>query len=83
MALVFAIIAGMVIGGGIVGYNLSRRWSREVETAKTDLQSMLEQHQQETEQSKDLKQQVADLEYQLNEARKDLNFYRNKNDQAD
>lgn len=78
MALVFAIIAGMVIGGGIVGYHLSRRWSQEVETAKTDLGQMLEQHQQEAEQSKELKQRVADLEYQLNEARKDLNFYRNK-----
>lgn len=78
MALVFAIIAGMVIGGGIVGYNLSRRWSNEVEGAKTDLNQMLEQHQAEVEQSKELKQRLADLEYQLNEARKDLNFYRNK-----
>jgi len=78
MALVFAILAGMVIGGGIVGFQLSRRWKNEVETAKADMQQVLEQHQQELEQTKDLKQKVADLEYQLGSAQKDLNYYRNK-----
>ena len=78
MALVFAVLAGMVIGGGIVGFQLSRRWKNEVETAKADMQQVLEQHQQELEQTKDLKQKVADLEYQLGSAQKDLNYYRNK-----
>lgn len=78
MALVFAILAGMVIGGGIVGFQLSRRWKNEVETVKADMQQVLEQHQQELEQTKDLKQKVADLEYQLGSAQKDLNYYRNK-----
>ena len=81
MALVFAIIAGMVIGGGVVGLQLSRRWKNEVETAKADMQQVLEQHQQEVEQTKELQQKVADLEYQLSSAQKDLNYYRSQQDQ--
>lgn len=79
MALVFAIIAGMVIGGGVVGLQLSRRWKNEVETAKQDMQQVLEQHQREVEQTKELQQKVADLEYQLGSAQKDLNYYRSQN----
>ena len=79
MVLVFAIIAGMAIGGGLVGFQLSRRWKNEVETAKQDMQQVLEQHQREVEHTKELQQTVADLEYQLGSAQKDLNYYRNQN----
>jgi uncharacterized protein YlxW (UPF0749 family) len=78
MALVFAILAGMVIGGGIVGLQLSKRWKSQMESAQADMQQVLEQHQQEQQASQELKQKVADLEYQLNEAKKDLNHYRNQ-----
>ncbi|WP_419812948.1 hypothetical protein [Bacterioplanoides sp.] len=78
MAIVFAILAGMIIGGGLVGWQLSQRWKSQVESAKADMQQVLAQHQQEQEAAQDLKQKVADLEYQLNEANKDLNFYRNQ-----
>lgn len=78
MALVFAILAGMVIGGGIVGLQLNKRWKSQVESAQADMQQVLEQHQQEQQASQELKQKVADLEYQLNEAKKDLNHYRNQ-----
>lgn len=78
MTLVFAILAGIIIGGGVVGWQLSKRWKAQVDGAKADMQQVLEQHQQEQEASRELKQKVADLEYQLNEANKDLNFYRNQ-----
>lgn len=78
MALLFAIIAGMIIGAGSVAYTLSKRWKNEVEIAKADMQQVLEQHQREQQASRELQQKVADLEYQLNEARKDLNHYRSQ-----
>ena len=68
----------MVIGGGIVGLQLNKRWKSQVESAQADMQQVLEQHQQEQQASQELKQKVADLEYQLNEAKKDLNHYRNQ-----
>ena len=78
MIAVFAVLAGIIIGGGCVGYTLSKRWHQQVKEAEQTLADAIEQHQQEQTVAKELKQQVADLTYQLNEAKKDLNAMRGK-----
>lgn len=72
MAIVFAILAGVILGAGIAGYWLSQRWQAQVREAEKALQEIARQHQQESDNSRALKQQVADLTYQLNQAKNEL-----------
>ncbi|GGY38612.1 hypothetical protein GCM10011297_09740 [Bacterioplanes sanyensis] len=72
MILVLALLAGLIIGGGIVGYVLSQRWQQQVQEAERSLQDIADQYQALEQQKKDDRQRIADLEYQLGEAKKDL-----------
>jgi predicted nucleic acid-binding Zn-ribbon protein len=72
MVLVLALLAGLIIGGGIVGYVLSQRWQQQVQEAERSLQDIADQYQALEQQKKDDRQRIADLEYQLGEAQKDL-----------
>ena len=72
MVLVLALLAGLIIGGGIVGYVLSQRWQQQVQEAERSLQDIADQYQALEQQKKDDRQRIADLEYQLGEAKKDL-----------
>jgi uncharacterized protein HemX len=77
MLIVLALLAGFIIGGGGVGFWLSRRWQQQVKDAETSLTELLSQHQQEQEAAKTLRQQAADLSYQLNEANKTIRYLEN------
>lgn len=72
MSMVFAVLAGVLLGGGLVGWQLSRRWQQQVRDAEQSLQAIAEQHEQEVQTGKALKQQVADLQFQLNQARNEI-----------
>lgn len=72
MIIILALLAGILFGGGLIGYLLTQRFKQEVESARQDMQSALEQHYAEVEMRKDLQQQVADLKYQLHQAQRDL-----------
>lgn len=72
MSIIFAVLAGFIMGGGLVGWQLSRRWQQQVREAEQSLQDIANQHQQEIQAGKALKQQVADLQFQLNQARNEL-----------
>lgn len=72
MGIILAILAGAIIGGGIVGYSLSKRWQEQVQQAEKALQEIAEQHKAETANGRELKQKVADLQFQLNQARNEL-----------
>lgn len=78
MILVFATLAGLILGGGIVAYFLSRRWKNDVSLAEAAMQEVLEQYKQEQQELKDAKQAVADLTYQLNEAKKDIQYLKER-----
>src|SRR5690606_907544 len=65
MSIIFAVLAGFIMGGGLVGWQLSRRWQQQVREAEQSLQAIADQHQQEVQAGKALKQQVADLQFQL------------------
>lgn len=78
MILVFATLAGFILGGGIVAYFLSRRWKNDVSLAEAAMQEVLEQYKQEQQELKDAKQTVADLTYQLNEAKKDIQYLKER-----
>lgn len=72
MAFILAALGGIVLGGGLAGLILSKRWKEQVEQVKVALNELADKHQAEQQQNKDLKQKVADLNYQLGEAKKDL-----------
>ncbi|QQD20674.1 hypothetical protein [Venatoribacter cucullus] len=72
MSIIFAVLAGFIMGGGLVGWQLSRRWQQQVREAEQSLQAIADQHQQEVQAGKALKQQVADLQFQLNQARNEV-----------
>jgi cell division protein FtsL len=72
MAFILAALGGIVLGGGLAGWILSKRWKEQVEQVKIALNELADKHQDEQQQNKDLKQKVADLNYQLGEAKKDL-----------
>jgi|AACY02.6.fsa_nt_gi hypothetical protein len=72
MIIVLALLAGLIIGGGLVGYMLSQRWRQQVQQAEQSLQGIAEQYKALEQQKAQDKQRIADLEYQLGEAQKDL-----------
>lgn len=72
MSIIFAVLAGFIMGAGLVGWQLSRRWQQQVREAEQSLQDIADQHQQEIKAGKALKQQVADLQFQLNQARNEI-----------
>ncbi|ASP40725.1 hypothetical protein CHH28_19525 [Bacterioplanes sanyensis] len=78
MILALAFLAGMAIGGGIVGYVLSRRWQQQVQEAELSLQQIADQHHALEQQKQSDRQRIADLEYQLGEAQKDLRAARSR-----
>tara|TARA_R110001583_G_scaffold707_18_gene6462 strand:+ start:2168 stop:2425 length:258 start_codon:yes stop_codon:yes gene_type:complete len=80
MLIVFALISGLIIGGGRVGIWLSRRWQQQIKDAETSLTELVSQHQQEQQAGKELRQQAADLSYQLNEASKTIRYLESRQD---
>ena len=72
MAFILAALGGVVLGGGLAGWILSKRWKEQVEDVKSALNDLADKHQEEQQQNKDLKQKLADANYQLGEAKKDL-----------
>ncbi|WP_320818735.1 hypothetical protein [Thalassolituus sp.] len=82
MALIFAVLASVLLGAGITAYFLISRWKQIIADAKHDLTEMAEQYKATQEENRELKQKVADLQYQFNSVQKDLNFAREqaKND---
>lgn len=72
MSMVFAVLAGFLLGGGLVGWQLSQRWQQQVREAEQSLQAIAAQHEQEVQAGKALKQQVADLQFQLNQSRNEI-----------
>lgn len=72
MSIILAILAGAIIGGGFVAWQLSQRWRQQVLEAQQTLEDIAARHEQEVQASKQLQQQVADLQFQLNQARNDL-----------
>ena len=72
MGVIFAILAGMILGGGLVGYSLTRRWQAQVEQAENALKDIAAQHAAERDAGRELKQKVADLQFQLNQARNEI-----------
>ena len=77
MIIVFAVLAGIIVGAGSAGYLLSRRWQNQIEQAKSDMQAIADQHQQEAQTAKEMKQKVADLQFQLTQANNELRALRN------
>ena len=67
-----AAFAGFAIGAGVIGWWLSIRWQQKIQEAKQGLEEIAEQHKEESQQNRLLKQQVADLQFQLNRAQNDL-----------
>ena len=78
MALVAAILASFIFGGGLVALVMQRRWRNEVESAKKSVQEMVEQANAIEDENRDLKQTNADLQYQLGEAKKDIQYLKNQ-----
>ncbi|MBQ0727201.1 MAG: hypothetical protein KBT77_07620 [Thalassolituus oleivorans] len=76
MALIFAVLASVILGAGITAYFLISRWQQIIADAKRDLTEMAEQYKATQDENRELKQKVADLQYQFNSAQKDLNFAR-------
>jgi len=76
MALIFAVLARVILGAGITAYVLISRWQQIIADAKRDLTEMAEQYKATQDENRELKQKVADLQYQFNSAQKDLNFAR-------
>lgn len=72
MPFILAALGGIVLGGGLAAWVLSNRWKLQVEEVKVALNELAEKHQQEQQQNKALKQDLADTRYQLGEAKKDL-----------
>ncbi|WP_221800109.1 hypothetical protein [Oceanobacter mangrovi] len=69
-----ALIAGILLGGSATGLWLERRWRQQVLEAEKSLNEIAEQHHNEHQQNQQLLQKNADLTYQLNEARKTVNY---------
>ncbi len=78
MTYIFLLLSGLIIGGGLTGWWLSKRWREQVHKATDALQDIAAQHKHVAEESRELKQQVADLTYQLNEAKKTIKHLENK-----
>ncbi|MCD8523375.1 MAG: hypothetical protein LRY66_03930 [Saccharospirillaceae bacterium] len=78
MSFILVMMAGMIIGGAVVAYRLSKRWQQQVKDAEKSLQAIAEQHEQEAAASRELKQKVADLQFQLNQARNELRALQQK-----
>lgn len=78
MGLIFAIMAGMIIGGAVVAWRLSQRWQQQVKETEKSLQEIADQHQQEVAAACELKQKVADLQFQLNQARNEVRALQDK-----
>ena len=76
MALIFAVLASVILGAGITAYVLISRWQQIIADAKRDLTEMAEQYKATQDENRELKQKVADLQYQFNSAKKDLTFAR-------
>ena len=72
MAFILAALGGVVLGGGLAAWMLSKRWQQQVEQVKEALTELAEKHKEEQTQNKELKQKLADATYQLGEAKKDL-----------
>jgi len=72
MAFILAALGGVVLGGGLAGWILSKRWKQQVEEVKEALTELADKHLEEQQQNKELKQKLADTSYQLGEAKKDL-----------
>lgn len=72
MAFILAALGGIVLGGGLAAWVLSNRWNQQVEEVKDALNELAGKHQEEQQQNKALKQELADTRYQLGEAKKDL-----------
>lgn len=72
MPFIFATIAGFAIGAGAIGWWLNSRWQQQVADANRSLQEIAQQHQQQAQQERVLKQEIADLKYQLKRAQNDL-----------
>lgn len=76
MAIVFAILAGVIVGAGMTGYWLSRRWQTQVREAEQALQEIARQHRDEQDNSRQLQQQLADVKFRLNQAQNELRALR-------
>ncbi|MGB1091196.1 MAG: hypothetical protein ACPGYX_03655 [Oceanobacter sp.] len=74
MPVIAALLAGLVLGGGLVGFWLSSRWKAQIKDAEQSFKEIVEQHKEEQEAGKALRQKVADLEYQLTEANKTVRY---------
>lgn len=72
MAFIVSALGGVVLGGALAAWILSRRWKQQVEQVKEALTELADKHKEEQLENKDLRQKVADLNYQLGEAKKDL-----------
>ena len=72
MPFILAALGGIVLGGGLAAWVLSNSWKQQVEEVKEALNELVDKHQQEQQQNKELKQDLADTRYQLGEAKKDL-----------
>ena len=72
MAFILAALGGVVLGGGLAAWVLSNRWNQQVEEVKAALNELAAKHQEEQQENKELKQELADTRYQLGEAKKDL-----------
>lgn len=78
MILVFAVLGGVLLGGAGTAYILAGRWKKQTEEVKQALLELSAQHAEEKQQKAELAQKVADLQYQLGEAKKDLEAERKK-----
>ena len=72
MNVILALLSGVVIGGGLAGWLLSKRWLGQVRQAEISLQEIAAQHKDTSQANRELKQKVADLQYQLNQAQNEL-----------
>lgn len=72
MIFITLLLSGLVLGGGLTGWWLTRRWKEEVTNATSALEDIAHQHKISKSENQQLRQQAADLTYQLNEAQKTI-----------
>lgn len=65
---ILVLLAGIIIGGGLAAYLLSRRWRQAVQDADKALQDIAQKHQATQHTNRELKQELADTRYQLTQA---------------
>ena len=82
MAFFTLLLSGLVIGGGLTGWWLTRRWKEEARQATRALDEMALQYKADQDETRQLRQQVADLTYQLNEAQKTIRHLEDRQDNS-